>query len=77
MGIRLVLAHSCALVYSPNRWGSQDIIDLKKGYLKHAACDGTRFELVVHYMTFYVATCQGLIGDSRLHPTFLVFTRLE
>ncbi|PUZ77006.1 hypothetical protein GQ55_1G336400 [Panicum hallii var. hallii] len=23
--------------------GVQDIIDLKKGYLRHAACDGTRF----------------------------------
>jgi len=37
--------------------GVQDIIDLKKGYLKHAAFDGTRFELVVHYIPFYVATC--------------------
>ena len=44
---------------------SQDIIiDLKKGYLKHAACDGTQFELGVHYMPLYVATRQGLISGG-------------
>ncbi|KQK00680.1 hypothetical protein BRADI_3g51095v3 [Brachypodium distachyon] len=44
---------------------------MKKVYLRHAACDGTQFKLILHYRPFYLATCQ----DCRLQP-FLAFTYL-
>ncbi|RCV07722.1 hypothetical protein SETIT_1G268500v2 [Setaria italica] len=33
----------CSILLSRESTGVQDIIDLKKGYLRHAACDGTEF----------------------------------